>query len=168
MINTNILIVNHNVDEAKSIRNRLAAPSTTTICAHTIEEALDAFGKMEFCLVILDAAMSSSDDHNILKAMRRARTMPILVLSSHSDHTERIHAFQAGAHAYMGKPYTEEELFFGRHILGGDSPFLVDFLKRKVRTLTSVIEGKRKGNADAALEMRLLNALEGRLRERGC
>ena len=74
-------------------------------------------------------------------------------------------------HAVFGgewEPYTEEELFFGRHILGGDSPFLVDFLKRKVRTLTSVIEGKRKGNADAALEMRLLNALEGRLRERGC
>lgn len=117
MINTNILIVNHNVDEAKSIRNRLAAPSTTTICAHTIGEALDAFGKMEFCLVILDAAMSSSDDHNILKAMRCARTMPILVLSSHSDHTERIHAFQAGAHAYMGKPYTEEECLAQAHTL---------------------------------------------------
>ncbi len=74
-------------------------------------------------------------------------------------------------HAVFGgewEPYTEEELFFGRHIWGGDSPLLADFLKRKARTLTSVIEGKRKGNADAALEMRLLTAIQRRLSERGC
>ena len=72
---------------------------------------------MDFCLVILDASMSASDDHNILKAMRASKTMPILVLSSHADHTERIHAFNAGAHAYMGKPYTDEECLAQAHTL---------------------------------------------------
>ena len=93
----NILIVNQNIDEAKQIKTRLASSNTNAVCAFTIDEALDAFSKMEFCLVILDSAISASDDHNILKAMRSAKTMPILVLSSHADHTERIHAFQAGA-----------------------------------------------------------------------
>ena len=114
---TNILVVNHDVDEANGIKKRLASPTTTVVCAYTLKEALDAFSKTKFCLVILDAAMSASDDHNILKAMREAKTMPILVLSSHSDHSERIHAFNAGAHAYMGKPYTDEECLAQAHTL---------------------------------------------------
>lgn len=114
---TNILVVNHNVDEANGIKKRLASPTTTVVCAYTLKEALDAFSKIKFCLVILDAAMSASDDHNILKAMREAKTMPILVLSSHADSNERIHAFNAGAHAYMGKPYTDEECLAQAHTL---------------------------------------------------
>ena len=112
-----ILIVNHNIDEAKNIRDSLASPTTKAVCAHTIEEALEAFKCNNFCLVVLDSALSASDDHNILKAMRAAKTMPILVLSSHADHTERIHAFKAGAHAYMGKPYTDEECLAQAHTL---------------------------------------------------
>lgn len=114
---TNILIVNQNIDEAKSIKTRLASSDTNAVCAYSVEEALEAFSKSEFSLVILDSAISASDDYNILKAMRAARTMPILVLSSHADHSERIHAFQAGAHAYMGKPYTEEECLAQAHTL---------------------------------------------------
>ena len=113
----NILIVNHNIGEANGIKNRIASSTTNAICAYTIEEALDAFSKMNFCLVVLDASMSASDDHNILKAMRESKTMPILVLSSHADSTERIHAFNAGAHAYMGKPYTDEECLAQAHTL---------------------------------------------------
>lgn len=114
---TSVLIVNQNTAEANAIRDRLASPTTTVVCAYTLKEALAAFSKMNFCLVILDAAMSASDDHNILKAMREAKTMPILVLSSHADHSERIHAFNAGAHAYMGKPYTDEECLAQAHTL---------------------------------------------------
>lgn len=113
----NVLIVNHNTDEANAIKSRLASSTTNAVCAYTLEEALDAFSKMNFCLVVLDASMSASDDHNILKAMREAKTMPILVLSSHNDPTERIHAFNAGAHAYMGKPYSDEECLAQAHTL---------------------------------------------------
>lgn len=113
----NILIVNHNFEEAQNIQKRLTNSTTNTICAHTIDEALEAFKKINFCLVVLDAAMSASDDHNILKAMREAKTMPILLLSSHTDPNERIHAFNAGAHAYMGQPYTDEECLAQAHTL---------------------------------------------------
>ena len=113
----NVLIVNENLDEANIIRSGIASTNTNAICVRTIREALIAFSTMDFCLVILDAAMSASDDHKILKAMRTSKTMPILVLSSHADHTERIHAFNAGAHAYMGKPYTDEECLAQAHTL---------------------------------------------------
>ena len=113
----NVLIVNPDIDEALSIKNRVTTPITYVVCAHTIDEALSAFRTTEFCLVILDAAMSASDDHNLLKAMRSSHTAPILLLSSNASTEERIHAFNSGAHAYMGKPYTDEECLAQAHAL---------------------------------------------------
>ena len=113
----NVLIVNPDVEEALNIKNRVTSPITYAVCAHTIDEALSAFRTMEFCLVILDAAMSAADDHNLLKAMRTSQTAPILLLSSNATSEEKIHAFNAGAHAYMGKPYTDEECLAQAHAL---------------------------------------------------
>ena len=113
----NVLIVNPDLEEALNIKNRVANSITYAVCAHTIDEALAAFRAMEFCLVILDATMSASDDHNLLKAMRNSQTAPILLLSSNATSEERIHAFNAGAHAYMGKPYTDEECLAQAHAL---------------------------------------------------
>lgn len=80
----NVLIINHDVDEAECIKKRLTSTVSEVICVTTMEDALKYFIKIEFCLVILDAHMSAADDHQFLKAMRNARTMPILVLSSQS------------------------------------------------------------------------------------
>ena len=113
----NVLIVNSDVEEALAIKNRVANSMTNAVCAHTIDEALAAFRTLEFCLVILDATMSASDDHNLLKAMRNSQTAPILLLSSNANTEEKIHAFNAGAHAYMGKPYTDEECLAQAHSL---------------------------------------------------
>lgn len=59
--------------------------------------------------MILDACISAEDDHKLLKAMRKTRTTPILILSSQSCHVERLKVLQAGAHAYIGHPYSLEE-----------------------------------------------------------
>ena len=112
-----ILIVNPDALEAEKIKGRMEASTTIVVCAYSIQQAIKYFDEIEFCLVILDANISASDDHTLLKAMRKVKTMPILVLSSHNDHSERIHAFQAGAHAYMGKPYTDEECLAQAHTL---------------------------------------------------
>ena len=112
-----ILIVNPDALEAEKIKGRMESSTTIVVCAYSIQQAIKYFDEIEFCLVILDANISASDDHTLLKAMRKVKTMPILVLSSHNDHSERIHVFQAGAHAYMGKPYTDEECLAQAHTL---------------------------------------------------
>lgn len=105
----NVLIINGDADEANRIREFFEKQHSKVMCATTMEEALSFFINIEFCLVILAAELSVEDDHRLLKAMRTAKTMPILVLSSKTDHKERLESLQAGAHAYMGKPYTLEE-----------------------------------------------------------
>lgn len=112
-----ILIINENEEDAKSIRERLASSSLEIYCATTILEALNYFVKHDFCLIILDAGMSEEDDHKLLKAMRNIKSTPIMVLSSQTDHSGRIHALQAGAHAYLGQPYSHEECMAQAHAL---------------------------------------------------
>jgi tRNA (adenine22-N1)-methyltransferase len=70
---------------------------------------------------------------------------------------------------YCGESYalTEEELFFGREILAGNSPLLEGYLKGRAKTLNTVIAGKKKGNADVELERRLIRAIEARLGKKG-
>ena len=104
----NIMIINADREAARIVKDNLVCPSTNIFCASSIHEALLSFMDKEFCLVILDACISAEDDHKLLKAMRMARTMPILILSSQSCHVERLKVLQAGAHAYIGHPYSLE------------------------------------------------------------
>ena len=100
----NIMIINADREAARIVKDNLVCPSTNILCVSSIHEALLSFMDKEFCLVILDACISAEDDHKLLKAMRKARTMPILILSSQSCHVERLKVLQAGAHAYIGHP----------------------------------------------------------------
>ena len=83
-------------------------------------------------------------------------------LTFEDQYYQTVHAVYKGEVA----EYTEEELFLGRHILSGNSPYLTDFLKKCADRYSKIIEGKQKGNADAAQEKRLLDAIQRRLTER--
>lgn len=105
----NILIINDNVQGPEEITHFFESQGSKVLFAETVEKALQYFMNTDLCLIILDANLSAEDDHKILKAMRKAKTTPILVLSSKTDHKDRLKSLQAGAHAYMGKPYSLEE-----------------------------------------------------------
>ena len=72
----NVLIINHDVEEAECIRARLLSTVSQVICVTNMQEALKYFIKIEFSLIILDAHVSAEDDHQLLKIMRNTRTMP--------------------------------------------------------------------------------------------
>ena len=105
----NVLIINQNIQDTDEISHFFKSQGTNVFFASSVAEALGYFVKTELCLIILDANISVEDDHRLLRAMRKAKTTPILVLSSGNDHQERLTSLQAGAHAYMGKPYSAEE-----------------------------------------------------------
>ena len=113
----NVLIVNHDVDEAECIKARLLSTVSEVVCVTNMQDALKYFIKIDFSLIILDAHMSAADDHQLLKIMRNTRAMPILVLCSQTDHEHRIHTLNTGANAYMGKPYTTDECLAQAHSL---------------------------------------------------
>ena len=91
----NIMIIHADREAAQIVKDNLACPSTNILCVPSIQDALLSFMDKEFCLVILDARISAEDDYKLLKAMRKARTTPILILSSQSCHVERLKVLQA-------------------------------------------------------------------------
>lgn len=59
--------------------------------------------------------------------------------------------------------YTSEELLLGKKNLTGGSPYLAGFIERNLSILSGVIDGKRRGGADASEEETLMNCLQNRL-----
>lgn len=71
-------------------------------------------------------------------------------------------------HARFGgdaTPYTEVELFVGKHDLSNPPQELSGLLSRKAETLSSVIDGKRKGNINTEAEERLLGGIRRMMEE---
>lgn len=104
-----VLIVNSNQEVSNKIHKNLSSANTEILCASSVSEAIPMLVKSEFCLIILDASISAQDDHQLLAAIRKLKVTPILILSSQFCQIERLQVLQAGAHAYMGEPYTLEE-----------------------------------------------------------
>jgi len=108
-VKKNILIINDDKKEAEELRKYFEGKDAEVCCASSLREALQQLEREEFGLIILDAELSAEGGHQLLGAIKKHSTIPILVLSSQEGHTGRLAALKAGAHAYMGKPYTLEE-----------------------------------------------------------
>lgn len=104
-----ILIINDEVEEVDELQANLETDNTEVCCAFSASEALRYLGQSEFGLIILDADLSAASGHQIMGAIKKLSATPIMILSSRTGHTDRLAALKAGAHAYIGKPYTLDE-----------------------------------------------------------
>ena len=102
---SNILLLDRNIDEAERISSYFEARSYAVIWLKTIADLLYHVVHRDFCLAILDVALSAEDDHRFLDALRKVKGVPILVLGSDTaDAEERLNSLRAGAHAYLCRP----------------------------------------------------------------
>lgn len=69
-----IMIINANIEVVQQIKHNLTSPDAEIVCVFSMREALQTFTKKEFCLIILDAAISAEDDHQLLSAIRKSKT----------------------------------------------------------------------------------------------
>jgi CheY-like chemotaxis protein/phosphoribosyl 1,2-cyclic phosphodiesterase len=76
-------------------------------------EAVNLLGEVPFDLVLLDLEMPGMDGFDVCRAVRsdkRLDTLPILVLTVHSDPSDIMAGFEAGVTDYMIKPFSEAQL----------------------------------------------------------
>jgi chemosensory pili system protein ChpA (sensor histidine kinase/response regulator) len=80
------------------------------------KDGVDAMLVMEEDLpdiVLLDIEMPKMDGFEVLEKMRaseRLKNIPVIMITSRSGEKHRLRAVQAGANAYLTKPYLEEDL----------------------------------------------------------
>lgn len=105
-----VLIVDDDLNVCREIKEALQNDNTTDVFyALSAVEALELFMKQRFCLVIMDVLLSETDGWELLKTMRQAQPIPILVLSAKTSSSERAALLRAGANVYLEKPCDLEE-----------------------------------------------------------
>ncbi len=103
------------VDDEPKIRGfiarALSAAGYAIDCASGGAEALRRARAGEYGLVILDLVMPDLDGRSVLAELMRAHPgQPVLVLSCLDDVTTKVTCLDLGAHDYLTKPFSLEEL----------------------------------------------------------
>lgn len=104
------------VDDDEDVRNFLTAElkeSYRVIACKNGEEALQAALTQLPDLVISDIKMPEMDGYTLLKKLKsnsNTNHIPVILLTSNADSSDRIQGLDKGADAYMTKPFIMEEL----------------------------------------------------------
>ena len=105
-----ILIVDDEPPIRRFLRTSLAAQDYAVIEAESGAQALREIEREEPDLVILDLGLPDMSGTDVIRAIRGASPMPIIVLSVRSDERGKVEALDLGADDYVTKPFGMEEL----------------------------------------------------------
>jgi two-component system, OmpR family, KDP operon response regulator KdpE len=107
---TTVLVVDDEPQILRALRVNLAARAYTVITASTGRQALDAAGRDQPDLIVLDLGLPDMDGVDVIRALRGWSKVPIVVLSGRTQSLGKVQALDAGADDYVTKPFHVEEL----------------------------------------------------------
>lgn len=81
------------------------------------EQALDIWYDEPFDLAILDVMMPKLDGWEVLAALRRESSIPVIMLTAKREEEDRLRGFTLGTDDYMTKPFSPRELVMRVHAL---------------------------------------------------
>ncbi|MBH5317064.1 response regulator transcription factor [Paenibacillus sp. GSMTC-2017] len=105
-----VLVVDDEREIAELIEIYLKNEGFITEVAFDGEQALEAYDKQSFDLVILDIMMPKMDGLEVCRRLRKEHHVPILMLSAKTQDMDKIMGLMTGADDYMAKPFNPLEL----------------------------------------------------------
>lgn len=105
-----ILLVDDDRELTELLREYLAPLGYEVHAAHTGSEGVERATSEEWLAVILDVMLPGMDGFEVLKAIRKTSTVPVLMLTSRGDETDRIVGLEVGADDYLPKTFSMREL----------------------------------------------------------
>lgn len=105
-----ILVVEDDEDTAEVVCTLLEDAGYKTQAVDMGKIALDEISMNTPDLVLLDLNLPDINGLEVLKSVRSTSFLPMIVLSGYGKDRDRVHALEAGADDYMGKPFSSEEL----------------------------------------------------------
>lgn len=107
-----ILIVDDDEKARQLLKTYLEKNSFEVHLANNGRSFLTKFEKHadELALVILDVMLPDTDGFVLCKTVRSRSQVPIIMLTSSSDETDRVVGLELGADDYVAKPYSPREL----------------------------------------------------------
>ena len=112
MINDTILIVDDEQRMRKLIKDFLTTKGYNILEAEDGEKALEIFEKQKskINLIILDVMMPKLDGWSVLRQIRQASKVPIIMLTARGEEQDELFGFELGVDEYISKPFSPKIL----------------------------------------------------------
>ena len=107
---TTILLVEDAPDLAQAIARELAASGYDVLHAADGLAALQMAASRQPDLVILDWMLPKLDGLEVLRQVRQASAVPVLMLTARAEEADRVIGLEVGADDYLTKPFSIREL----------------------------------------------------------
>ena len=105
-----VLMIDDDVQLTELVNEFLKAQKYEVITKHTPEEGLNYLGENIVDLIILDIMLPNMDGFQVLRKIREALSIPVIMLTARGEVTDRIVGLELGADDYLPKPFEPREL----------------------------------------------------------
>lgn len=105
-----ILLVEDDLEISEMLSQYLAAEGMTVVAAHDGLEACEVFGRHTLDLVLLDLMLPKKSGINVLRHIRAASVVPVIILSAKDTEADKALGLALGADDYVTKPFSVVEV----------------------------------------------------------
>lgn len=104
-----LLIVEDDINLSKMLRSMLISLGEVDV-ANSGEIGLELIDRTYYDVIVLDLMLTGISGVDVLKAVRKKHTMPVIILSAISDIDKKVECLNNGADDYIEKPFSRNEL----------------------------------------------------------
>lgn len=105
MTNDRVLVIEDDADIALSVRTVLGRSGFDVSAASEGRDGLRLFHSERPDIVILDVGLPEMDGWTVLERIRELSEVPVLMLTSHGQESDKVRGLRAGADDYLTKPF---------------------------------------------------------------
>ena len=105
-----ILVVDDDPNISHLERLYLEKENYTVRTAARGDEAIEEFRRLPPDLVLLDVMLPGADGYEVLKAVRRAGNIPVIMVTARGETFDKVLCLELGADDYLVKPFDGKEL----------------------------------------------------------
>lgn len=105
-----ILVIDDDTDLCELLTDYLMAEGFTVTSVHEGEEGARQALDGDYALVVLDVMLPRMSGFDVLRRIRSASAVPVLMLTARGDDIDRIVGLEMGADDYLAKPFNPREL----------------------------------------------------------
>ncbi len=105
-----VLVVEDEPVINQAVTDRLRAEGFTVHQAHDGPAAVEAFGRHDVDVVVLDVMLPGFDGLEVCRRIQAVRPVPVLMLTARDDETDVLVGLGVGADDYVTKPFSMREV----------------------------------------------------------
>lgn len=105
-----VLVVDDELKIARLIRDYLEQAGFVVTTASDGQGAIASARQMRPDLIVLDLGLPGIDGLDVIRALRMASNVPVVVVTARADEADRVVGLELGADDYVVKPFSPKEL----------------------------------------------------------